>query len=465
MTHTKICWFLFAFAALSFLPTLNFYYVGEEAVFPISSLEMWQRNSWMKQYLYGMDVQHNPLFNWLIMSLSTLAGWEHVLLVTRSLTIGSTLATGLVLAWLTNRLFRDAGFAAFAAVAYISMADVLLYRGWLGYVDPLFALFIFAAISMLWVGAREQCIGFLLAAAALISCAFLSKAFTAYVFYGATLFALLFDSKLRAFLFRPPSLLIQAAVIAIPIFWFSLIPSGTNQSGRMFAEILYKLAFPPLGDYLARLVMYPLEIFIWLSPITILAAYFLLRKRNQPEEDEFKRVFNLVCWIAFLNFLPYWFSPQGGSRYLLPIYPLLALIAARIVWQSGGAAQVSAKKWIIAALLLKLILALTVFPYYQAHYRGQNYNETAADILKGTKGYALYVTDVSAPGLSVTAYLNQRRYPSPALQWPPSEWQSGYVISRTADSTQGEIFKRYPLGGDELYLLCRGQACQNKVYP
>ena len=318
MTHTKTFWLLFAFAALSFLPTLNFYYVGEEAVFPLSSLEMWQRGNWFNQYLYGLDVQHNPLFNWLIMPLSTLTGWEHVLLVTRSLTIGATLTTGLVLAWLTKRLFRDAGFAAFTAVAYVSMADVMLYRGWLGYVDPLFALFIFSAISLLWVGAREQRTSFLLAAALFLSCAFLSKAFTAYVFYGATLFVLLFDSKQRAFLLRPLSLLIHAATIAVPLSWFSLIPGGHNQSGRMFAELLYKMDFPQFSSYLTRLVTYPLEIFIWLSPITVLAGYFLLRKRKQKEDAEHQRLFNFACWIAFLNFLPYWLSPQGGSRYLLP---------------------------------------------------------------------------------------------------------------------------------------------------
>src|SRR3989338_6837384 len=94
-------------AALSFLPMMHLYYVGEEAIFPITSMEMAQHGVWLKQYLYGLDVQHNPLFNWLIIPLARLAGWPHVLLVARGLTIAATLGTAAVLAWLAWRLFFD----------------------------------------------------------------------------------------------------------------------------------------------------------------------------------------------------------------------------------------------------------------------------------------------------------------------------------------------------------------------
>ncbi|MDD5180607.1 MAG: glycosyltransferase family 39 protein [Gallionellaceae bacterium] len=459
-TPARNFWLLFALAALSLLPALNFYYVGEEAIFPITSLEMWQRGAWLKQYLYGMDVQHNPLFNWLIMLVSALAGWEHMLTVTRALTICATLTTGLLVAWLAQRLFRDKAFAAFAALAYITMLDMLLYHGWLSYVDPLFAMFIFAAVSTLWVGTHERRMALLLAAGILLTCAFLSKAFTAYLFYGAALFVLLFDAGQRAFLLRRSALLIHAVMFAAPLGWFALIPSGNLQSGRMFAEILYKLAFPEMGAYLTRLVTYPLEIFIWLSPVTLLAAYFWVRRRNRKDDDESQRLFKTACWIVLLEFLPYWLSPQGGMRYLLPIYPLLALIAARVVWQSGEAALATARKWMTGALALNFVLALAAFPYYQSHYRGKNYDDAAADILTLTQGYPLYSANTSASGLSVTAYLDQRRHPAPAVQWPPGQWQSGYVLALGDDAMLGKVYKKYQLGGDELYLLCRGEACR-----
>src|SRR5262245_19437443 len=46
-------WWLFAIAAATFLPVLRFHYVGEEAIYTISSLEMWYRGEWVQQLLYG----------------------------------------------------------------------------------------------------------------------------------------------------------------------------------------------------------------------------------------------------------------------------------------------------------------------------------------------------------------------------------------------------------------------------
>lgn len=66
-------------AALSFLTAFNHYCIGEEAVFPTTSLEMWQDGVWLKRYLYGGDVQHNPLFNWPIIAFANLFDWTHVL--------------------------------------------------------------------------------------------------------------------------------------------------------------------------------------------------------------------------------------------------------------------------------------------------------------------------------------------------------------------------------------------------
>lgn len=457
--NSRSFWLLFIVAAISFIPAIGFYYVGEEAIFPISSMEMWQHGVWLKQYMYGLDVQHNPLFNWLIMPFSALAGWEHVLTVTRVLTIAATLLTALVLAWLAFRLFGDKAFAAFSALAYLTMADVLLYHGWLGYVDPLFALCIFTAISALWLDVQAQKPGLLFVAALSLTAAFLSKAFTAYVFYGAALFVLLFDPRSRNFLLRWPSVLAHVLMFSAPLVWFRLIPSGHAQSGRMFAEILHKLSDFNLGAYLVRLGAFPLETLLWLSPLPLLALYYWIRKRSPAEDGESQRLFRLACWIALLNFLPYWLSPQGGMRYLMPIYPLFALIAARVIWRAGEVAMLNARNWVVGVLVLKFILVLFAFPYYQNHYRGKNYKDAADEIVVLTQGQALYITDVSSAGLNVAAYINQQRYPAAALQWPPGQWVSGFVLSRSEDAALGTRVRKYQLAGDEMYLLCRGAAC------
>lgn len=456
----KRYWLLFAIATLSFLPTLFFYYVGEEGIFPMVAQEMWQRGIWLKQYMYGVDMQHNPLFNWLIMVFSALFGWEHVLTVTRTLAVSSTLVTALTLAWMAGRLFQDKTFAVFAALCYLTMADVLLYHGWLCYVDPNYAMFIFAAIATLWVSVREQRISLLILSGVLINCAFLSKALTAYIFFGGILFVLLFERQQRHFLLHWRSLLILLITYSGPFIWYAIIPDGMSQGKRMFDELTHKFASPTLLEYANKLIGFPIEVLIWLAPVTLLAIYFWLRKYHQKETSATHQLlFISACWMFLLNFLPYWTSPRGGMRYLMPIYPILALIASRIIWQSGETALTLARKWIVAALVFKLMASLILFPYYQSHYRGQNYDETAADILVLTKGQSLYTANSSAAGLSVTAYINKRRVPAPVLQLPPTNLESGFIIGLTADEALGKVYKQYRLGGDDMYLLCRGDAC------
>ncbi len=456
----KRYWLLFAIAALSFLPTLFFYYVGEEAIFPIISQEMWERGIWLKQSLYGEDIQHNPLFNWLIMPLSALFGWEHVLLVTRVLTISSTLVTALTLAWLAGRLFQDKTFGVFAALGYLTMADVLLYHGWLGYVDPNYAMFIFAAIATLWVAVREQRIPLLALSCVLLTCAFLSKALTAYIFYGGVLFVLLFDAQQRRFLLHWRTLPVLLLAYAGPLIWYASIPDGMAQGKRMFGELTSKFANPSFFEYLGRLIGFPVEVLVWLAPLTLLAIYLWLRKRPQKEAAAAHRLlFISACWMLLLNFLPYWISPRGGMRYLMPIYPLFALVAARIIWQSGEAALTLARKWVVAALALKFAAALVVVPYYQDHYRGANYAKAASDIVSITQGYPLYAKTPNAHGLSVVAYINQQRYPQAALRWPPEHWQDGFLVAVPEQAQADMIYKEYILAADKLYLLCRGSAC------
>lgn len=459
MTPTRSFSLLFLAAALSMLTAFNHYYVGEEAIFPITSMEMWQRGVWLKQYLYGGDVQHNPLFNWLIIACANLFGWSHLLEVARGLTLSATLATAAVLYWLVLRLFLDRSFAVFAALIYLTFDDVLMYHGWLAYVDPLFALFIFTSIATLWVACTEQRRNLLWLAAIALSCAFLSKAFTAYVFYGISLLVLARVAAYRKVLLSPVSLAAHAVMLAAPLVWFAIIPAGHGQSGRMFDEILAKLALPDIGYYIGKLLQYPLEVWSGLLPAGILVAYFAMRGRITQDEVQPQHFRNALL-IAALNFLPYWLAPHSGVRYLMPIYPLFALLAARLIWRAGNPALLTTRRWLTAAIAFNFVLGLVVFPYYQHQYRGENYALTATDIITLTGKQPLYINDVTSNGLNVAAYINQQRYPAQALQFPPPNLESGFIISMTADPEAEKNVKAYQLGGDKLYLLCRGTACQ-----
>ena len=448
-------------AAVSYLPTLAFYYVGEEAIFPIVSLEMWHQRDWTQQSLFGLNPLHNPLFNWLIIPLAALTGWEYVLPVTRAITVAATLATAATVGWLAWRLRREAAFAWFAALVYLTLADVLLYRGWLAYVDPLFGFFVFGAIATLWVACVERRPALIALAVGSLTCAFLSKAFTAYAFYGGAALVLMVTPQWRRVLLSAPSLALHAAAALAPALWLALLPAKSGQGSRMFAEILAKLAPPGPLEYLQQLAGFPAETVLRLSPAVLLAAYFAWRGRIDLR-SEFRPHFRTAAWIALIGYLPYWLAPHGAIRYLVPVYPVIALALAMLLWCTGEQAATTTRNWLIGAIALKFVAAVFLFPYYQSHYRGENYALAARDIIARTAGHPFYTMADTASGLSVAGYVDVWRYPAAPLRWAPEHWESGFVLTETVDASTGKIAARYVLGGDVLYLLCRGAACRAK---
>ncbi len=443
-------------AAVAYAPALAFYYVGEEAIFPISALEMWQNGDWVRQHMYGGNLQHNPFYTWLIIPFASLVGWPFMLPVARAITIGATLATAAILGWLVLRLLRDRGLAWFAALVYLTMADVALYRGWLAYVDPLFAMFIFAAIAALWIACAEDRPALLAAAVLALTCAFMSKAFTAYVFYVSAVFVLLFTSSGRRLLLGRFSIAMHVAALMAPLAWLHWVPANSGQGPRMFAEVVAKLMPESGAAYLRQLIGFPAESILRMLPVLPLAIFYAWRRRIALTAEP---VLAVALAMALLCYLPYWLAPTSGIRYLLPIYPLFALAAAVVLWRSGEAVIGKVRRWLVGMLAFKVIFLAFLFPYYQHDYRGENYAQAAREIITLTAGHPLYVNDVSASGMSVAGYIDSSIYPALALKRAPTEWESGFVIAYEEDPRLGRTFKHYKLAANSLYLLCRGAAC------
>lgn len=453
---------LLILAALSFIPTLGFYMVGEEGIYTISTIEMWHNRNWLIQTLYGINLQRPPLMNWLSIPLANLLGWSHVLIATRAVSVLATLGMTAWLYWLCRKLFANQAFALFAALACLSLADLQLYRGWLAYTDPLFAFFTFGAMATLWVASHERHRGWLFISVVMVSCALLTKAFTAYVFYGTVILVLLGQRTQRNFLLSPISLLILSSALFIPYAWFSTLPQLSGQGSTMLNEITLKLAAQDGLAYLQRLFIYPLETVFWLSPVTLLAAYFVLRRRvRQPETAAAH--FRCALFITGLAILPYWLAPQGGIRYLLPAYPMVALVGARYIWRAGESAQKVAMRWFAGIIAFKFLFALVLFPYYQSAYRGENYVATAHIIAKQTIGYPLYGKDFRSTGENIIGQIDIDRLPLPPVQLPPDNWDNGFWLGPEADEKIGKVVERFVVAKDEIYLLCRGAACLAKT--
>jgi len=456
----RLLWTLYAIAALSFATTLALPYIGEEGVYTITAMEMKARGEHFSNTLYGTNYGRPPLLNWLIIALADGLGWEHVLAASRLVAAGATIGTGLVLAWLVAALTRDKRFAAFTALIYLT-SDALVYHGWLAYADPLFAFFIFGAIACLWVATMRRSIALVWTAAAAVSCAALTKVQTAYAFYAIAALVLLRHRELRGFLLRPGVLVPQFAAAALYFVWHQQLTGGAQQ-GTDLRTILEKVrAFDP-GAYVHQLWWFPLETALRFVPASVLVGYFWLRKKPLDGEARPHDASVAICaWIACINYLPYWLWPSTASRYVMPLYPLAAYLIAHVLWRQGAARKRWVVNCLIATIAFKYVAALWLYPAYQREYRGDA-SSVAAEIDALTQGIPLYVTDVSAAGLSVASTLDARRFPQRPLQWPPREWPSGFVLSHTENPELGTVLRKFRLGRNDVYLLCRGVACAER---
>jgi 4-amino-4-deoxy-L-arabinose transferase-like glycosyltransferase len=452
-------WLVYAAALASSLPALRFHFVGEEGILAISSLEMHLRGDWLRLWLFGNDQRHGVFANWLIIAGSRLVGWEHVLAVTRAVMLLATAAAGGIAYLLVQRLYRDAALAAFAAALYVSFVDILFYRGWLGYRDPLFGMLAFAAIAGLWLAARERRFGWLGMALAALTLAFLTKGLIAYAYAGAAALVLLARGEARAFLLHPVSIALGVIALCLPFAWFHWIVGDTALGGRMASEMLAKLGAESAGAYALKLVAYPLETALRLAPASLLLGYWWHRQRGAASRVARDVEWRTALAIALVAFAPFWLAPQSHFRYLLPIVPLCAVAAAVAVRELGERHVRLTLRWLWAAIGLKLVVALAAFPWYQQAYRGANYGAAATDILARSAGHSLYTVNVSASGLSIAAHVDLARLPQPPLTLPPDEWRDGFVISYGPDTRLGRVVTLYRLGGTTVALLCRGAAC------
>jgi len=53
------------------------------------------------------------------------------------------------------------------------------------------------------------------------------------------------------------------------------------------------------------------------------------------------------------------------------------------------------------------------------------------------------------------------RIPQSLVTYPKDEWTDGFLLTELDAARKGKVVKSYKLGGAELFLVCRGAACNS----
>ncbi len=448
---------LLSLAIASFFLSLFFPYTGEEAAYTISSYEMWNSYHYLYPTTYGLAYWRPPLFNWLIIGFASLIGWKHMLVASRLVTALATIATSFMLMWLASRLFKSPYFGLFSALVFLT-SDALFYHGWLAYSDPLFAFFTVCAISFLWIANLEQRYVFVWLSVIALVAAFMTKALTAYVFYIVSfIFIIYYDGKTKSFLLKPINFLPYLFSIFFYFFW-NIVSLKTTEVG-MWTDIFSKFHSVYWRGYILQMIIFPLEVFCRFLPTSGLVIYYFMQGKLGKISFNLYPI-KILLGITILNFIPYWLAPHTSIRYILPLYPFIALLLAIALWHFPKRQLKTIICWLALAILVKYV-ALVLMYYYQIYYRG-DYTVAAQQIIMQTKGFPVYSNDSVATGLSVTAEIDRLIYPSPPLRDARFAKEKNYfVINDKIDPKLGRLYKHINLGkqGTMIYLLCRGNAC------
>lgn len=453
----KLYIFLVLLLMLSLYCALRFPYYGEEGQYTLLAFGMRFYHNYIASISNGALYWRPPLYTWLIVFMSYLTGMKQVLLAARLVAISATVVTGFALWCLVETLFENRLFALMTTVIFFS-GDLLFRHGWFAYSDPLFAFFIFAAIALTWVASVKQKTAYLALAGLCVIGGFLTKVLTIYVFSATALLVIAyFDRKNWRFFFKPSALIIYAGVLIFPFIWFHF--AGDVQRAGVLKDFANQSESIGLLSYLVKLGAMPGELLLRTAPFSLLVLFLLSTKKWRYRGMLKPEYVKTAAWIVILSYLPYWLSPHANNiRYILPLYPLLALLFASVIWRCGERGVVMTFWLGLLLLLMKIGSSFWGLPWFEA--MSWEYPAKAQAILNLTQGQTLYVSDTSSNGLSLVATIDARRWPQEPLKSIPLQWSDAFVLSHTNDPALGKLLQSY---GDQkkhtVYLLCRGTAC------
>ncbi len=231
----------------------------------------------------------------------------------------------------------------------------------------------------------------------------------------------------------------RGAAIAFPFVW-SYVIVGDTVVWAMLDQVWFNAEHDRAFNAVAfakLFVAYPFRTFAYLLPTSAIVLYGLLSKAIAPATFRQNAVL-IALLAAAINVLPYWAAPASSPRYLLPIYPFVALAMAYAVFNAGRLMADLSAKALIAIVAVAYVEVFAGFPAYEHYFRG-SYDDAAQAIIARAGGLPIYSVDNTSVGLSIAADINARRAAAPPILHPPPGFASGVVLTAQPDPAIREV--------------------------
>ena len=337
---------------------------GEEANRILTAYEMVHFGDWFNLTHLGEPYYAKPpLFMWLVALFSSLFGWDQE--SARLISVLSSFATALLVYIFALRLFGERKIALLAAFILLTLGDLPLFYGFLAEIDAfhMFIYFLSAVGVFLLLRRGEELLAFLFAGftTALV---FLTKGMPAFYHVPLTVLIFLFYfNRWRSLLSLKP--LAGIASMLLPLgFWFIHLKNPKAYLIHLWFESFHRT---PMGEghikrVLLHLVTYPLLNFRQMLPHSLYTFLNLKRFKGLLSSPLRKEILLLLALIG-LNYLPYLISPGARGRYIMVVFPFVAVLLA-VLLKEFLPREVSRFKvplWVLLFLLFTLGVGFALY--------------------------------------------------------------------------------------------------------
>jgi 4-amino-4-deoxy-L-arabinose transferase-like glycosyltransferase len=305
----------------------------EEPRRALVAIEMIARGDYIVPHLLGEPYRNKPpLHNWLIVLAAGNDAARIVPLTVRLPSLLATLGTAVLLFVLGRG--RGGSSPPFATLLFLTAATTIQF-GRAGETDMLFTFLLAAAFAAYELGRRRRSPSLQwIVSQAMVGLAVLAKGIAPLYFYPPLLFLSLrrreeFPFSRRAFALGAGVLAILVAAWIVPFALESSLPALTRQAGSELAERTPLRETAPGAN---RQPPYPIMLILMAAPWSPLLLALLVPRVRRLTRDALAEPY-VVLAIAILAWGALLFAvvPRARPRYLLPVLPFAAVMAAAVL--------------------------------------------------------------------------------------------------------------------------------------
>ncbi len=324
---------------------------GEEANRVLTAYEMVKSGDFFNLTHLGEPYYEKPpLFMWVVVLFSKLFGWSQE--SARLISVLSSFLTALLVYFFGKAIFGKKEYALTGALILLTFGDLALFYGYWAEIDAfhMFLYFLSAVGGFFLLKKGKTTLAFAWAGL-LTALLFLTKGIPAFYHVPLTFLVLLIYFNLWREIFTLKTLYGLFSLLFPLGVWYLNLKHPKVYLIHLWWESFSRTPVAEKGGFLKHLLVYPLLNFRQLLPHSLymfLSGFW--KKFDLSGETK------LLLTLTVLNYLPYLISPGGKGRYILIIFPYLALLFAKSL--KGFLERVPSKGWFLGTYTLLGVLFL-----------------------------------------------------------------------------------------------------------